>query len=407
MKHYICDRERLVGVVIATLSMVVIWVLAAAPTTWAGPGQSPNRQTGPNRSRTTVISSQNPSVFGEEVTFTATVTSAQPGTDITPTGIVTFTVDSATPVTRTLSAGVATYPMPMLAVGPHSIKVDYGGDPVFDGSTCTLTQTVNEADTTTTLTAFPNPSVVGQIVTFNATVSAVPPGSGTPTGSVQFKVDGINMGNAVVLSNGSAPLIWSSLSVGTHTITAEYSGDAIFTSSTGTLSGGQTVNKANTFTGITSNTPNPSVAGQSVTVNFNVLATAPGSGTPTGNVTVSDGVDSCTGTVAAGTCNVILTTVGTRTLTATYAGDSNFNGSSGTASHTVNQAKAYLPYVARNYPPPTPTPTPTPTLTPTPTHTPTPTLALATVRVNNQTGANLTYQVFYPGSQPKVFPPGQ
>jgi hypothetical protein len=124
-------------------------------------------------------------------------------------------------------------------------------------------------------------------------------------------------------------------------------------------------------------------------------------------VTVSDGVDSCTGTVAAGTCNVILTTVGTRTLTATYAGDSNFNGSSGTASHTVNPAKAYLPYVARNYPPPTPTPTPTPTLTPTPTPTPTPTLALATVRVNNQTGANLTYQVFYPGSQPKVFPPGQ
>ncbi len=44
-------------------------------------------------------------------------------------------------------------------------------------------------------------------------------------------------------------------------------------------------------------------------------------------MTVSDGVDSCTGTVAAGTCTITLTTSGSRTLTATYAGDSNFNGS--------------------------------------------------------------------------------
>ena len=59
-------------------------------------------------------------------------------------------------------------------------------------------------------------------------------------------------------------------------------------------------------------------------MNYTVAA---GAGTPTGSVTVSDGVDSCTGTVAAGTCSIALTTVGARTLTATYAGDANFSSS--------------------------------------------------------------------------------
>src|SRR5262249_9093260 len=58
-----------------------------------------------------------------------------------------------------------------------------------------------------------------------------------------------------------------------------------------------------------------------------------------GNVTVSDGVNSCTGTVAAGSCVVALSTLGARTLTATYAGDSNFNGSTSAGEpHTVTNA---------------------------------------------------------------------
>jgi hypothetical protein len=61
-----------------------------------------------------------------------------------------------------------------------------------------------------------------------------------------------------------------------------------------------------------------------VTVNYTVVS---GSGTPTGNVTVTDGVSSCIGTVATGNCKITLTTLGNRTLTATYAGDGNFTGS--------------------------------------------------------------------------------
>ena len=62
---------------------------------------------------------------------------------------------------------------------------------------------------------------------------------------------------------------------------------------------------------------------------------APGAGTPTGNVTVSDGVDSCNAPVATGQCTVTLNTTGTRTLTATYPGDTNFNTSDDTESHQV------------------------------------------------------------------------
>ena len=94
---------------------------------------------------------------------------------------------------------------------------------------------------------------------------------------------------------------------------------------------------ADTTTTITSDTPDPSTVGQAVTVNFVVAAAAPGAGTPAGNVTVSDGVDACTATVATGSCSVSLTTAGARTLTATYAGNANFNASTSTGQpHTVN-----------------------------------------------------------------------
>jgi hypothetical protein len=88
--------------------------------------------------------------------------------------------------------------------------------------------------------------------------------------------------------------------------------------------------------------PDPSDLNAAVTVNYSVSVNAPGAGAPTGNVvvTISGGAETCTGTVAAGTCTITLTGSGARTLTATYAGDANFSGSSGTAGHTVNPLPA-------------------------------------------------------------------
>src|SRR5262249_54086504 len=76
--------------------------------------------------------------------------------------------------------------------------------------------------------------------------------------------------------------------------------------------------------------------GQPYAVNWSVTVNAPGAGTPTGTVLVSDGTDSCTAAVAAGTCNLTSTTTGNKTITATYSGDANFNSSvSAGVPHTV------------------------------------------------------------------------
>ena len=98
------------------------------------------------------------------------------------------------------------------------------------------------------------------------------------------------------------------------------------------------VDKASTLTTITSDTPNPSLVGQPVTVAFAVSPLAPAVGTPTGTVTVRDlgGQASCTATVAAGSCVLTINSAGAKTLVATYSGDSNFRGSLGDAGHTVN-----------------------------------------------------------------------
>jgi uncharacterized repeat protein (TIGR01451 family) len=92
------------------------------------------------------------------------------------------------------------------------------------------------------------------------------------------------------------------------------------------------------------------VVGQSYQVTFSITSMV---GVPTGSVTVSDGTDTCVGTVASGMCNLISTTAGTKSLTATFTGNGNFGGSvSITVLHTVNGAPAipywiYLPFVIR------------------------------------------------------------
>jgi hypothetical protein len=282
---------------------------------------------------TAVTSSANPSVFGQSVTFTATVSSLAPGAG-TPTGSVTFK-DGGSPIgTGTLTAGVATFSTSALAQGSHTITATYNGDSNFSSGTGSLTgnpQVVNLDGTSTAVTSSVNPSVFGQSVMFTATVSAVAPGAGTPTGSVTFKDGGSSIGTGTVTA-GVATLSTSALAQGSHTITATYNGDSNFSGSTGSLTGNpQVVNQDGTSTAVTSSL-NPSVFGQSVMFTATVSAVAPGAGTPTGSVTFKDGGSSIgTGTVTAGVATLSTSALaqGSHTITATYNGDSNFSGSTG------------------------------------------------------------------------------
>src|SRR5207247_1371193 len=96
-----------------------------------------------------------------------------------------------------------------------------------------VTENVNQAGTTTTLTTSANPAAFGQAVTFAAGVTVNPPGSGVPSGSVTFQDGGTPLGT-VALTNGLATLTTSSLAAGPHTIAAAYSGDPSFAASAST-----------------------------------------------------------------------------------------------------------------------------------------------------------------------------
>jgi len=294
---------------------------------------------------TTVTSSVNPSVFGQSVTFTATVSAAGPGSG-TPTGTVTFLDGGGSIGTGTLSGGVATFSTAALSVASHTITTSYGGDANFNTSAGSLTgnpQVVGRANTTTAVTSSLNASTFGQSVTFTATVAAASPGAGTPTGTVTFQDAGGSIGTGT-LSSGMATFTTSTLSAGNHTITAIYGGDGNFLSSIGPLTGNpQVVNKTNSTTALTSSA-NPSVFGQSVTFTATISAVAPGGGTATGTVTFLDGGGSIgTGTLSGGVATFTTSglSVSSHTITTTYLGDGNFNGSSGSLTgnpQVVNKA---------------------------------------------------------------------
>jgi hypothetical protein len=300
-----------------------------------------------DNSSTMLASSVNPSAFGQTVTFSATVSASDPSLAITPTGKVRFIDGATTLASVALSSAHASFSTSALTAGNHTITVVYTGDNNFNTSTSApLRQTVNGpgASTTTTIASSANPSVFGQSVTLTATITG---NNGTPIGTVQFAIDGSNFGGAITLAGGLATVSTDSLSVGTHSISAVYSGGSGFSPSMGSLSGGQTVSQANTTTTITADS-NPSVFGQTVTFTAEVSVMNPGStvaGIPTGTVTFFDGsteIGSGNLSTSAGVTTATFATpglsVGTHTITAKYAGDTNFNNSSDLSTQLVNPA---------------------------------------------------------------------
>ncbi len=292
----------------------------------------------------TVVSSANPSSFGQMVTMTVTIKATAPGSGV-PMGTVTFLDGSTSLGTSTLnSSGIAKFSTTALSVGSHSITASYAGDSNFTASATTtaLTQTVNQAATKTTVTSSANPSRFGRPVVFTATVRAVAPGSGVPTGTVTFYDGSTSLGTAQLYGSGQATISIGTLSIGTHSITASYSGDGNFTTSATTTALSQVVNQDTTKTTVVSSA-NPSLFGLSVTFTATVSANAPGSGTPTGSVTFMDGTTNLgTATLSGGSASFTTTSalaIGSHKITAVYGGDGNFTTStSAVLNQTVKKA---------------------------------------------------------------------
>jgi len=179
---------------------------------------------------TTLSSSPNPSAVDQPVLFTATITNQIGGS---PTGTVTFKSGTTTLGKGTVSNGQATLNYSFPSEGTVPVVATYSGDSTFlPSSSAPLKQKVQKALTATTLTSSPNPSQVGQTVTFTATVTGQY--GGTPTGTVTFD-DGHTQLAQVPLSGGVAEYQTSTLTQGNHHIKANYSGDENYRGSQGSL----------------------------------------------------------------------------------------------------------------------------------------------------------------------------
>ena len=193
----------------------------------------------PFLSVTDLSSSIASSLYGQPVTLTASVEAAN-FADSTPTGNAEFidTTTGAVLGTVPLSDGTATLTTSKLTTGNHAITVEYEGDHNFAFSLASVNETIQKDGAVTALSSSATTSNLGQTLTFTARVTAGAPGSGTPTGSVDFWDTTTNTDltpGGVPLTSGVAAFVTSALPVGTNTITVTYSGDSNFLTAAATV----------------------------------------------------------------------------------------------------------------------------------------------------------------------------
>ena len=321
---------------------------------------------------TDLTASPSSAVVGQTVTLTAVVTATAPTTGA-PTGSVTFADAGGTLCTGTLNAGnpdTASCSTRYTSPTTDTITATYGGDVGFGPSSSgSTTVSVAKAPTTTAVTSSGNPAVTGQSVTFTASVGAVPPGGGTATGSVTFALTdpaptkgpgrlpvlSCQGGDIQSLSTGSATCsIPAGLAIAQSpvTVVATYSGSPSFGPSSSSPFQ-ETVDKDASTVTVTSRT-NPTATEAGARFTAVVAAAVPGAGSPTGRVTWA--ITGAAGRPVA--CEPLSQSIGARTgqatcvvdpgqlsagdgpytVTATYSGDTSFDGSTGTVTQDVSRA---------------------------------------------------------------------
>jgi len=274
---------------------------------------------------TTLSSSENPSVYGQAVDFTATV-SPTSGAG-TPTGTVTFVVGVTQIGTATLdSSGTATVTTTSaLAAGSHTVTATYVASDGFTGSRDSLTQAVSKADATIVVTPY---SVIYDGNAHTAT--------GTATGVNGETLSGLDLSGTAHTNAGTYSDTWTF---------ADTTGN--YNNASGTVT--DTISKIGTTTAVASSA-NPSITGAPLTYTATVSPDS-GTGTPTGTVAFSDGgtpiagcgsvTVSSTGTT---TCLVPQTAVGSHAITAAYSGDTIYAASTSTGLTQQVAYKVVLQY---------------------------------------------------------------
>jgi hypothetical protein len=267
----------------------------------------------------TNLTIQSPAVaYGTTAVVTVTATSGNG----TPTGNMLLSVDSGTPLSVPLSsAGVAIFDLNGLTGGKHTLNVTYATNGVFLANTASGSITINQATPTVNFTGAPTSAAYGSSFPVTATTNASTTAVITASGSCSI------LGNIVTMTSGT----------GTCNLLASWAADQNYTMDSATQS--VAALKASSSTTLLTDTPNPSVIQTPVSLTFKVT----GNGLPTGTYSVASSVagdPACSGLLSAGVGRCVLTflTPGSRTLTITYSGDSNFTGSYTTVQQSVSGA---------------------------------------------------------------------
>ncbi len=266
---------------------------------------------------------------GQSLTLTATVTGSG------ATGTVQFTDNGSNLGTAVaLSNGTASFSTTALTAGSHSLAANYSGDTTHQPSTSAAAYVSVLAPSTTSLSLSASSITIGQSVTVTATIGGS--AASTATGTVQFKDGSSNLGLPVTVSNGVATLSTNQLgTVGSHSLSAAYSGDAINTASTSSV--GTLLINAFTSSTALSVAPGQATAGDAVTLTATVSGYQ-----ASGVVTFFDGNTRLgSASIGNGTASLVVSGLaeGAHSLNARYAGDAN-NVGSDSASVALSVATA-------------------------------------------------------------------
>jgi hypothetical protein len=267
----------------------------------------------------------------------------------TPAGTVRVSADDGSSCSATTTDGACT--LSLTGVGSRTITAAYSGATEFEGSSDTEPHEVRAPPPPVlALVTQPPPSATVGAAFGTDPVVQLRDASGNDlsaagvTVSVELASGNGTLAGAITSTSGAdGRAAFPGLSIngatGRHTLRFRAEGYTPVTSDPIEV---QAAPPAATTTSIIADDPDPSDVGQPVNVRFGVTASA---GTPGGTVkvTASGGGENCSGTVAEGGCLLTLTSAGSRTITATYAGGAGFAGSTGTAEHTVREPPPVVP----------------------------------------------------------------
>jgi len=279
--------------------------------------------------------------FGSSVSFDAVLMAQNVYSNIAPTGSLNFfsgTTELGSASLQVCGANApgvitacASFSTSSLPHGLDSITVTYNGDASYTGSTSSSIFVSVLYPATTTVSSSNSNVPYGTPVTYTAQVTTNQSGRPAITGNVSFSTDyGLALGQAT-LSNGSAQVTSSAVAGGVHNVIANYSGDANYQVSSGSVM--ETITKVGTTTAVASSSSTIS-SGQSVTLTATISGGLSGLAQPSGTVQFSsNGTNIGQASVESGQAQLNTTALpmGTDQITAAYGGDTNYNGSSSAA----------------------------------------------------------------------------